>query len=57
VVVRVGDQRLVPACACDTLVIDADRRTLSQVWRSRLPIQGRLAALQWVKVQLAGGAR
>jgi len=50
-VARVGDEEVaLPPGACDTLVIDGERATATLVWRTSLPVQGKVDRLRWVAV-------
>jgi hypothetical protein len=51
VVIRVLGQRETPPVRCDTLTIDMEKRNLCLLWRASLVVQGRVDAIQWIKVQ------
>ena len=44
-----GDEVACPA-PCDTVLIDAERRQVSLVWRAGLRVQGRVPQLRWIRV-------
>ncbi len=56
VIIKIGSEREVPPCPCDTVLIDCERQQLTLVWRARSVIHGRVPAVYWAKVQLARGA-
>jgi hypothetical protein len=51
VVVRVGGERQTPPVRCDTLAIDCEGQRLSLLCRAALKVHGRVAELEWIKVQ------
>jgi hypothetical protein len=51
VVVRLGGKRQVPQVFCDTLAIDCEAQRLSLVCRALVKVHGRVAELEWIKIQ------
>ena len=53
-VVKLGATRECPQSPCDTVAIDCERKVVCLTWRASLRVQGRVQALQWIKIQPAG---
>ncbi len=56
VVVRVAGQRLTPPVHCDTAFVDTQVARLCLVCRATLKVQGRVADIDWIKVEERGRA-
>jgi hypothetical protein len=48
--VKVGADELACPAPCDTVVIDAERKQVSLVWRAGLRVHGRVPQLRWIRV-------
>lgn len=57
VTVNVAGERHALVPRCDTVVIDGDAERLIMVWRASLPVQGRVYAVEWIRVNAGNGAR
>lgn len=53
-IVKVGGKKETPACPCDTVILDCERKFMTLVWRARLVVQGRVPDVQWIKVRQEG---
>jgi hypothetical protein len=56
VVVRIGGERQTPRFVCDTVVIDCAAQRLWLVGRAATSVHGRIAELEWIKIQGPPGA-